>query len=194
MCRSLLPDKVDDAQRLQYLKDAKRFKDEPRDLIAHILPHPGAYEKAMLLLKNRYENKRAIVNDQLRRLYVLPRNTPEEESAVSLRSIVNTLNGLIAALDSCDIETNSWDTILIYNTSQCLHPKSLKSWEESLGAQRSIPTLKMYLDWLETRITILETTQEFCVPKNHHQKPVSKSGLPKAQHSKEHPSATHFKI
>lgn len=182
-CRSMLPDKIDDAQRLHFLKGS--LTDEPRDLIAHILPNPGSYEKAMLLLKNRYENKRAIVNDQLRRLYVLPRNEQEGESASLLRLIVNTLNGLVATLDGCDIETNSWDSILVYNTSQCLHPKSLKSWEENLGAQRTIPTLKMYVDWLETRITILETTQKFRVQDNRRQKPINKQFPQKAYQNKE---------
>lgn len=182
-CRSMLPNKVPDVQRLQFLKESLRG--EPRDLVAHILPSEGAYERAMLLLKNRYENTRAIVNDHLRRLYVLPRNEPERESMTTLRSIVNTLNGLKAALEGCDIDTSSWDAILIYNTSQCLHPKSLRMWEENLGAQRSIPTVKMYMDWLETRITILETTQDFRVHEIRPQKTATKPFQPKAHHTKE---------
>lgn len=77
-CRSMLTDKVPDIQRLQFLKEA--LKGEPRELVAHILPGDGFYERAMLLLKNRYENTRAIVNDHLKRLYTLPRNDPEKEN------------------------------------------------------------------------------------------------------------------
>lgn len=79
-CRSMLPDKIDDVHRLQFLKDA--LKGEPRELVAHILPANGAYERAMLLLKNRYENTRAIVNNHLRRLYTLPRNSRMKKTVV----------------------------------------------------------------------------------------------------------------
>lgn len=63
----------------------------------------------------------------------------------------------------------------MYNTSQCLHPESLKMWEEKLEGQRTVPTLKSYLDWLETRITILESTQEFCSSDNRRPKVASKT-------------------
>lgn len=170
-CRSMLTDQISDVHKLQFLKDA--LKGEPRELVSHVLPAEGAYEKAMLLLKSRYENSRAIVYEHLRKLYILPKNEPNGESIDTLRLIVNTLNGLTAALNLCEVDTSTWDVILIYNTSQCLHPDSLKSWEEKLGGSRAIPTLKRYLEFIETRITILESTDTFVIrskPTNQHQK------------------------
>lgn len=63
-CRSILTDQIHDVQRLQFLKDA--LQNEPRKIVAHILPGDGSYDQAMSLLKRRYENTR---NDQLLRLY-----------------------------------------------------------------------------------------------------------------------------
>lgn len=159
-CRSILTEKIPDVQRLQYLKEA--LSGEPRELVAHILPADGAYDRAMKLLVNRYENIRAIVNSHLQRLYTIKRDDATNESIGVLRTIINTINGLKAALHGIDIETDSWDAILIYNTAQCLHPASLKAWEERLEGKKVIPTLETFLNFLETRITILESTASFC--------------------------------
>lgn len=158
-CRSMLTNQIADVHKLQFLKEA--LKGEPRELVAHVLPSEGAFERAMMLLKKRYENTRAIVNDHLRRLYTLPRNEPNRESVSVLRTIINTIHGLVAALQICDIDVSTWDVILIFNTSQCLHPESLKAWEEKLGGSRSVPALQSYLDFIETRITVLESTETF---------------------------------
>lgn len=83
-CKSILTDKISDIQRLQYLKEA--LTGEPRELVAYVFPAEGAYDRAMCLLKERYEHARIIVNDHLRRLYTLPRNDLAEESMQNLWS------------------------------------------------------------------------------------------------------------
>lgn len=154
-CRSLLTEQVPEIQRLQYLKEA--LKGEPRELLSFVLPSDGCFEKAMYLLKNRYENARLIVNDHLQRLYSIPRNEPNKESMNNLRYVVNTINGLKAALPEFGIDTSTWDAILIYNTTQCLHADSIKAWEEKLGGSRVVPSLETYLSFIETRIGILQS-------------------------------------
>lgn len=174
-CRSILTDRVHDVQRLQQLKEA--LTGEPSELISHILPADGAYDRAMVLLKQRYENERATVNRQLHRLYTLPHNEPQRENAATLRSVLNTIHSVTAALASCDIDTASWNPILIFNTSQCLHAESRRAWEEKLEGSRNTPTLKQYLDFLETRINILETTS-FTVASVPNKKPPFKANSP----------------
>lgn len=169
-CRSILTDKILDVQRLQYLKEA--LTGEPRELVAHILPAEGAYERAMKLLVGRYENVRANVNGHLHRLYTIERDTATGEATATLRKVINTINGLKAALKGVDIETDTWDSILIFNTSQCLHPNSRKAWEEKLEGKRVIPTLESYLNFLEARINILENTVSFTTLVNHHKQPM----------------------
>ncbi|XP_031622711.1 uncharacterized protein LOC116340379 [Contarinia nasturtii] len=160
-CRSLLTEQVSDVLKLQHLKEA--LQDEARDLVAHILPGDGAFEQAMLLLKNRYENFRAITNEQLQRLYTIPKNDPNKEMASTIHQIVNTINSVRVTLTNCGVDVSTWDVILIYNTSQCLHPETLKMWEERLCGLRTNPALSVYIEFLETRITVLETTETFLV-------------------------------
>lgn len=156
-CQSVLTDRVSDVQRLQQLKDS--LTGEPRELIAHIYPGDGAYDRAMVLLKKRYENPRAIVNSQLHRLYSLARSEPHRESASVIRNILNTIHSTTASLNSIEIDTSTWNSILIYNSSQCLHADSRKVWEEKLTGSRAVPTLNQYLEFLEARLLILETTE-----------------------------------
>lgn len=178
-CRAMLTERFSDVHRLQQLKDA--LSGEARGVVAHVLPGDGSYDRAMLLLKKRYENHRAIVNEHLRILYTLAPNDPTGENAATLRHILNTIYGLTTALEGCGIDVSTWDTILIFNTSQCLHVESRKAWEEKLGGQRQIPTLQQYNDFLESRVVILESTQTFTVRENLNQrrdKPNTRPNVP----------------
>ncbi|XP_055309492.1 uncharacterized protein LOC129573205 [Sitodiplosis mosellana] len=157
--RTMLTDQVAEIQRLQCLKEA--LVGEPRELIAHVLPSDGAFNRAMMLLKKEYENARAIVNESLRRLFAIARNEPNKENIATLRSIVNTVRSVTTTLIGCDIDVTTWDSILIFYTSQLLHPATVTAWEESLSGSRTIPELTTYLDFLSTRMSILQTTDAF---------------------------------
>lgn len=154
-CRAVLPDTVPEIQRLQQLKDA--LLGEARMLVSHILPANGAYDKAMQLLKNRYENTRAIVNGHLRRLYAIP--TIETPTSKAFRDMENTISGLTAALECCELDTSSWDAILVFHLTQRFDKDTLALWEEKLDGNRTVPTLAVFLKFLGTRTTVLETTE-----------------------------------
>lgn len=154
-CKAVLVNSVPEIQRLQQLKDA--LLGEARTLVSHILPGDGAYDKAMQLLKDRYENTRAIVNGHFRRLYALP--TIETPTSNAFRIMLNTINGLKAALDCCEINTSSWDAILVFHLTQRFDKATLALWEEKLDGERTVPTLEVLLKFLGTRMTVLETTE-----------------------------------
>lgn len=157
--RTLLTDNISEVHRLQCLKEA--LSGEPRNLVAHILPGTGSFERAMLLLKQEYEHTRSIVNESLRRLYFIQRNDSNRENGATIRSIVNTIRSVTACLSGCDIDVSTWDSILIFNTTQLLHPTTVTAWEESLAGNRTVPALTTYLDFLTTRLLILQSTESF---------------------------------
>lgn len=156
-CQAVLTDSMPDIQRLQHLKDA--LLGEARSLVSHILPGEGAYDSAMALLKDRYENTRAIINGHLQKFYSLPYN--ELSTAGIFRDMLNTVNGLIAALGCCGIDTSSWDSILIFHLTQRFDKTTLETWENKLSDSRNVPKLKTLLTFLESRITVAETTDTF---------------------------------
>lgn len=156
-CESVLRETIPDVQRLQYLKDS--LLGEPRTLVSHILPADGSYQRAMNLLKGRYDNTRAIVNENLRQFYAMP--SMSGPNASMLRSMLNTVNGFLSALASCNIDTSSWNSIIIFHVSQRFDKTTLEQWEERLEGQRNVPELRKLLEFLEMRIIVTETTETF---------------------------------
>lgn len=125
-CDSVLIEKIPEVQRLQYLKDA--LVGEPRSFVSHVLPTNGAFDRAMTLLKNRYQNTRAIVNEELRQWYAHP--YIETPTVAVFRLMLNTINSLIASMASCDIATENWDALLIFHLVQRFDKITLGFWEE----------------------------------------------------------------
>lgn len=156
--RAVLIDPMPDIQRLQHLKDA--LLGDARILVSHILPGTdNAFDKAVKLLTDRYENTRATVNGHLHKFYAIP--FAEKPSVEYFRNMLTSINGLIAALNCLEINTDSWDAILIFHVSQRFDTITLNLWEEKLGGSRTVPKLSTLLIFLQTRITVLETTDSF---------------------------------
>lgn len=156
-CNSILNDKVDETHKLQCLKES--LIGEPRELVSHILPSVGAYDRALLILKNRYENTRAIVYNQLRNFSSIEKC--ETESASSIRRFLNSLSNLLSTMECCNIDTSTWDVMLIFDITQKLDNKSIKYWEEKQQGTKNLPNLSEFIEFLETRLTILETTESY---------------------------------
>lgn len=154
-CDAVLKPTMPEIQRLQELKNA--LLGEARELVSHILPSDHAYDDAMRILKERYENVRAIVNGHLSKLYAVP--CMEKPTAQSFREMLNTLNGLLAGLKCCDVNTESWSPLLIFHLTQRFDPYTLAMWEEKLEGRKTIPPLKTLLSFIETRITVLNSSE-----------------------------------
>lgn len=155
-CESVLTDSIPEAHRFQYLKNS--LEGEPADMIKFIAPTPGAFTTAFDLLKRRYQNKRAIVNSHLQAFFDLQKTN---ESISSLKALLNVTNQLTEALKHNDIDTNTWDAWLVYFLTQRLDAANLRYWEDKLNGSRDIPALTTFIEFLETRITIVETTASY---------------------------------
>lgn len=125
-------------------------------LIRHLPLKEDSYEKAWSLLMNRYDNERAIIDSNIKQVVELP--ILSTESADGLKNMLNTVNGCIAAINSFKINTETWDCILIFLLRQRLDANNIKLWEESLKGTKKVPPFKRFVEFLETRINILETT------------------------------------
>ncbi|XP_073820587.1 uncharacterized protein [Musca autumnalis] len=88
-------------------------------------------------LKSRYENKRILVDNQLRILFNL--KVINSESSESLQRIQTTINDCLAALQAQSISTKDWDPILVYLCSTKLPHETLSLWEQSLKSHRKLP-------------------------------------------------------
>lgn len=99
-----------DAQKLQKLKGL--LKNDAFNRIRHLSITNENYRFAMNVLDNRYENKRAIVNNYLQ-LFISIQKL-QIASASSLRQIVDTMNESMYSLNAMKVSTYSWSPIIIH--------------------------------------------------------------------------------
>lgn len=121
-CNSVFTDAIPEVQRLQYLKDV--LVDEPLELVRHITPYEGAFNAAWMILKNRYDNTRAIVYACFARFFDLPQL--QTESADGLKYMLNVTNHTLAVIKGYQIAVSTWDPILVFILSRKLDNESLK--------------------------------------------------------------------
>lgn len=156
-CATVLLDSIPEIQRLQILKNS--LADEPLELIKHITPVDGAFNSAWMILKNRYDNTRAIVFACLARFLDLP--AMKNESIEGLKGMLNVTNHTLATLKCYQVAVSTWDPILVYILARKLDSYSLKHWEESLKGSKALPSLISFFEFIDVRINILTNTAIF---------------------------------
>ena len=110
-------------------------------------------------LKQRFENKRILVNSQLRLLYNLPNICTESGEAI--KRLQNAINNSISALKIHDIDVTNWDCILIFLCSTRLPELTLSLWEQSVRSKTELPRWEDFNTFLTGRYQTLETVSDF---------------------------------
>lgn len=105
-------------------------------------------------LRSRYENKRILVDNQLKILLNL--RVIASESSESLQKIQSTINDCLAALKAQDISTKDWDPILVYLCSTKLPHETLSLWEQSLKSHKELPKWADMDMFLSNRYEVVE--------------------------------------
>lgn len=113
-------------------------------------------------LKDRYENKRILVHQQMKKFFGI-QNAPCETSK-SIRQIQSSINDSISIFNSYKIVTENWDPILVHWCSSKLPEETLRAWEDSLSDHKELPTWPQLNAFLSKRIEILETITDFKKP------------------------------
>ena len=85
------------------------------------------FDVAWSNLVQRFENKRILVNSQLRILFNMP--PISTESGEAIKGLQNTINNSISALKLHKVDVTNWDCILFYLCSTRLPMFTLSLWE-----------------------------------------------------------------
>ncbi|XP_070144619.1 uncharacterized protein [Drosophila kikkawai] len=117
------------------------------------------FESAWRNLQNRFENKRLLVNSQLKIFFNLP--SVAQECGQSLKHLVNTIQGCLTALQIARVETTNWDCLLVFLCSSELPKLTLSLWEQSLLSKSEIPLWAEFQVFLKDRHRTLEAIEEF---------------------------------
>ncbi|KAH8338754.1 hypothetical protein KR059_012086, partial [Drosophila kikkawai] len=70
------------------------------------------FQSAWSALHDRFENKRALVNNQLKKLFNMA--SIERESSAALKELQNTIQNCLTSLRISGLSTENWDCLLVY--------------------------------------------------------------------------------
>ncbi|XP_075154241.1 uncharacterized protein LOC142227692 [Haematobia irritans] len=127
------------------------------------------FELAWEALRSRYENKRVLVDNQLRILLNL--KTISVESSESLQKIQTTINDCLAILKTHNISTQDWDPILVHLCSSKLPHETLSLWEQSLDSHKELPSWPQMDNFLSNRYEVVERLDSIHGPKGVSKRP-----------------------
>lgn len=141
-------------QKFYYLKGS--LTGEAANLIKTISASEANYDSAWLVLRNRYHNKRLIVDTLIRKLFDIPKSNGTSQS---IKLLLDSAQESISSLNNLEISTATWDPFLIYLLANKLDVQTRKEWEKSLKTTE-IPTIKDMFSFLEQTFRTLESVHD----------------------------------
>ncbi|XP_075163068.1 uncharacterized protein LOC142235694 [Haematobia irritans] len=146
------------------------------------------FDLAWKALKTRYENKRVLVDNQLKILFNIP--VAAEETSDSVQKIQSTVNDCLATLRTLNVKVEHWDPILIYLISTKLPDKTLTLWEQSLKSHNELPMWSQLDEFLIDRFEIVERLSSIRSTKDGYIHPKSNVSRTQVYHSQEKLNST----
>lgn len=141
-------------QKLHYLKSC--LSGEASKLIQHLPTTSANYEPAWKMLINRYNNKRVLVNSQLKML--VNQSVHKLESAGGIRSMLDETTECLQSLNSLGLEIRNWDPLVIHILVEKLSFETQTKWQDLLNSKETddLPTFDDFQTFLEQRFRSLE--------------------------------------
>ncbi|XP_071652694.1 uncharacterized protein [Temnothorax longispinosus] len=138
-------------QKMHYLRSS--LKDEAADVISSLDIAAENYEKAWAMLKERYDDQRAIMQKHIKAIF--GQSVLHKENHAELRHLLDNVLKHLRALKVLKRPIDQWDDLIIHVITTKLPPATNKEWETSLK-DSNIPTLKQLTDFLAHRCRTLE--------------------------------------
>ncbi|XP_075157883.1 uncharacterized protein LOC142231149 [Haematobia irritans] len=150
------------AQKLFHLR--AKTRGEAHQIVKQFALTDDNFSLAWDALKQRYENKRILINHQLRKIFETERVTSEKGK--SLRNLQYTINNCLSVLKTYNISVVSWDPILVFWVSSRLPDETLTAWENSLTDHKQIPSWEQLDVFISKRLHMLESISDMRKPSN----------------------------
>lgn len=139
-------------QKLHYLKS--NLCGQAANLLRHTSITNDSYVIAWESLIKRYENKRVLVDTQIKILVNQPSH--HSESANNIRDLIDTSQETLNALRALTIDISSWDPLLLFIITQKLCKETHRAWETQIQAETNLPKFCEFITFLENRFRMLE--------------------------------------
>jgi hypothetical protein len=144
---------LDDTQRLLYLKSC--LKGEAKQVVVSLKTISENYEVAWESLREKFENKRILVQNHVNALLFslepVPKNSPS-----AIRSLLEAVTSHTKALKVLDQPVDHWDSLLIQIMISKLDEHIQREWEKSLEGD-SVPRLKQLVELLTKQCRLMES-------------------------------------
>ncbi|XP_075157769.1 uncharacterized protein LOC142231036 [Haematobia irritans] len=152
--------KLSPAQKLFHLR--AKTRGEANQIVKRFALTDSNYELAWKALGERYENKRLLVNQQLRKIFDL--EAINVEKSKNLRNLQFTINNCLDILKSYNISVVSWDPILVFWVTSKLPQETLSAWEGSIRNHKEMPCWDSLNEFITNRLDFLESINDIRNP------------------------------
>ncbi|XP_075157510.1 uncharacterized protein LOC142230767 [Haematobia irritans] len=151
-CQSITP-----VEKLFYLR--QNTQGEALEIVKKSQLTNEGFQMAWNNLKDRYENKRILVNSQLKILFNLA--SVKSESAQEIKRLQREINNCITSLKLHEVCIDSWDPIFVFLCSTKLPVTTLSLWEQTVKDKTEISKWEDLDNFLTARFQSLETVFDF---------------------------------
>ncbi|XP_075158202.1 uncharacterized protein LOC142231478 [Haematobia irritans] len=152
--------KLSPAQKLFHLR--AKTRGEASQIVKQFSLTDDNFGLAWEALRQRYENKRILVNHQLKKIFEMERVGTEKGKA--LRNLQYTVNNCLSVLKTYNISVISWDPILVFWVSSKLPDETLSAWENSLEDHKQMPSWEQLDEFISRRLNMLESISDIRKP------------------------------
>ncbi|KAJ8961538.1 hypothetical protein NQ318_014790 [Aromia moschata] len=144
---------LSDIEKFYYLRGC--LKGEAEHVLQALEASGENYKIAWDLLKERFENKRLIIDKHIQALFDI---TPiSKESHISLRNLIDNYQKHLRALKQLGEPTDSWDRLIIHLLDSKLDPATKREWQQtSIAKGRILPSIADFTNFLTNHCQLLE--------------------------------------
>lgn len=142
---------LSNAEKLHYLKS--NLRGDAHSLIESFQICDANYASALKLLRDRYNNKRFIVDAHIGAFMSQP--TLSCESAAGLKSLHDIFNESLRSQQALGMPTLQWNAIMVYIMAGKLDHETRRQWELSV-TREALPTFAQLSSFVEARWQSLE--------------------------------------
>ncbi|XP_036347852.1 uncharacterized protein LOC118757230, partial [Rhagoletis pomonella] len=133
----------------------QKTQGEAKEIVRRCPLTNEGFSTAWKNLSDRYENKRILVNTQLKILFNL--NAVESDCGSSIKKLQRDINNCISSLRCHQIDISNWDAIITYLCSTKLPECTLALWEQTIENKTEISKWEDMDKFLSNRFQTLET-------------------------------------
>ncbi|XP_050061518.1 uncharacterized protein LOC126551649 [Aphis gossypii] len=146
---------IDNTRKMYYLKSS--LKGAAAQIIESMATIGDNYLEAWTLLLSRYDNERLIVQSHVQQL--LTQTVHQTETAVGLKSLLDSTNKHLRALSVLQQPVDKWDAIIIGIVATRLPTEVRRCWEIESASYPEIPTWTKLKRFIENRLQALNMLQ-----------------------------------